>query len=52
MKAHFLLLFSDLKWGKLVTSVGSMLLSLVAVKPPRGESRVFVRPAQLCCAVT
>jgi hypothetical protein len=28
MKALFLLLFSGLKWGKLVTSGGSMLLSL------------------------
>ena len=29
MKALFLLLFSSLKWGKLATSSGSMLLSLV-----------------------
>jgi Zn-dependent protease len=29
MKAIFLLLFSGLKWGKLATSGGSMLLSLV-----------------------
>ena len=29
MKALFLLLFSGLKWGKLATSGGSMLLSLV-----------------------
>jgi phosphoglycerol transferase MdoB-like AlkP superfamily enzyme len=28
MKALFLLLFSGLKWGKLATSGGSMLLSL------------------------
>src|SRR5437588_5159597 len=29
MKAIFLILFSGLKWGKLATSGGSMLLSLV-----------------------
>jgi len=35
MKAFFLLLFSDLKWGKLATSGGNMLLALMLYRPSR-----------------